>query len=425
MDVSVTPWTPTRSEGLRRLEDFLPRAGQLYADTRSFDEGPGDRRSVSTLSPWIRHRLVGEEEVVGAVLQQHTLRSADRFIQEVSWRTYWKGWLEMHPGAWANYREHLAQSLDAVGRDGALEQRWQDALHGRTGIECLDAWARELLETGYLHHQARMWFASIWIFTLKLPWELGADFFLRHLLDGDPAANTLSWRWVAGLHTPGRVYLARPRNIAHYTRGRFCPGRELTAFAEPLCEPEAPPLIALRPRVRAREDEPFGLLLTEEDLHAESLGIPKFLVRGIAGFSCTAARSPLGVSPAAAEFAAGALNDGLERAGHAYGLEPTRLRPAPSADAIVRWARGLGVQQVITPFVPVGPVKEHLDTLSPGLARHRVSLAEIRRPWDELLWPHAERSYFSFRAAVPRILALLGLTQLEPVAYPPPESGKG
>ena len=43
-------------------------------------------------------------------------------------------------------------------------------------------------------------FASIWIFTLKLPWQLGAEF-LKYLLDGDHASNTLSWRWVAGLQT--------------------------------------------------------------------------------------------------------------------------------------------------------------------------------------------------------------------------------
>ena len=47
-----------------------------------------------------------------------------------------------------------------------------------------------------------MWFASIWIFTLKLPWQKGAEFFLRELYDGDAASNTLSWRWVAGKCPP-------------------------------------------------------------------------------------------------------------------------------------------------------------------------------------------------------------------------------
>ena len=101
---------------------------------------------------------------------------------------------------------------------------YRAAIDGETGIECFDAWSAELCETGYLHNHARMWFASIWIFTLKLPWRLGADFFYRHLLDGDAASNTLSWRWVAGLHTRGKPYAARADNIATYSGGRFTPG---------------------------------------------------------------------------------------------------------------------------------------------------------------------------------------------------------
>ena len=92
---------------------------------------------------------------------------------------------------------------------------------GATAIEPFNDWVRELKETGYLHNHARMWFASIWIHTLELPWYLGADFFLKHLLDGDEAVNTLSWRWVAGLHTKGKTYLARASNIEKYTNGRY------------------------------------------------------------------------------------------------------------------------------------------------------------------------------------------------------------
>ena len=67
---------------------------------------------------------------------------------------------------------------------------------------------KELKETNYLHNHARMWFASIWIFTLDLPWQLGAEFFMKHLYDGDAASNTLGWRWVAGIQTQGKNYLA-------------------------------------------------------------------------------------------------------------------------------------------------------------------------------------------------------------------------
>ncbi len=120
---------------------------------------------------------------------------------------------------------------------------YRRAIEGKTGIDCFDAWVEELLETGYLHNHTRMWFASIWIFTLQLPWELGADFTYRHFVDGDPASNTLSWRWVGGLHTRGKTYLARPDNIAEHTGGRFRPkglAREAIALDEPLPAPARP-----------------------------------------------------------------------------------------------------------------------------------------------------------------------------------------
>ena len=112
------------------------------------------------------------------------------------------------------------------------------AEQGRTGIDCFDAWSTELRETGWLHNHVRMWFASIWMFTLRLPWELGADFFARELIDFDPASNTLSWRWVAGLHTRGKNYVARADNIARYTQGRYNPAGQLDEDPAPLSEAE-------------------------------------------------------------------------------------------------------------------------------------------------------------------------------------------
>ncbi|MDJ0895420.1 MAG: FAD-binding domain-containing protein, partial [Alphaproteobacteria bacterium] len=215
----MTSWVPSRREALHHLEAFVPRAGRAYAARRNYDCGPGKHSDVSTLSPWIRHRLILEEEVVSAVLARHSFAAAEKFVQEVFWRTYWKGWLELRPSIWADYQGSVRTLVGRLDRDPDLRARWEQASEGRTGIGCFDAWSRELVQTGYLHNHARMWFASIWIFTLELPWELGADFFLRHLLDGDPASNTLSWRWVGGLQTRGKTYLARPDNIARYTEG--------------------------------------------------------------------------------------------------------------------------------------------------------------------------------------------------------------
>ncbi|BAU31831.1 deoxyribodipyrimidine photo-lyase [Microcella alkaliphila] len=108
-----------------------------------------------------------------------------------------------------------------------------------------------------------MWFASIWIFTLRLPWQLGADVFLRNLLDGDPASNTLSWRWVAGLQTRGKTYQATADNIARFTDGRYRP-RGLATTAEPLDGPPPPPAGAApeqRPLTRGRAHD-VGRIVT-------------------------------------------------------------------------------------------------------------------------------------------------------------------
>ena len=279
-------WKPTREAGLERLESFLPLAGHEYARERNHDRGPGDRGNVSGLSPYIRHRLVSESEVVEAVIAAHGPEAGSKFIQEVCWRTYWKGWLELRPRVWDRYQGQVREDLDRLARSTTLRSEYEAAVAGRTGLACFDAWARELVETGYLHNHARMWFASIWIFTLKLPWSLGADFFLRYLMDGDPASNTLSWRWVAGLQTRGKTYLARADNIATYTNGRFQPrpgelAEEAQAVEEP--GPEAPGKLAAAGRVEPGAQ--FGLLLTEEDLQAEGFGPPILAgrVRGCLG----------------------------------------------------------------------------------------------------------------------------------------------
>ena len=104
-----------------------------------------------------------------------------------------------------------------------LSSSYEKAINAETQFDVFNDWVKNSKRNGYLHNHARMWFASIWIHTLELPWFLGADFFLKHLLDGDEAVNTLSWRWVAGLHTKGKSYLARPSNIKKYTGERYNP----------------------------------------------------------------------------------------------------------------------------------------------------------------------------------------------------------
>ena len=267
----------TRAVGLERLEQFLPHAGIDYTQGRN--DVPG---VVSGLSPYIRHRLITEEEVVTAVLGRHSAQAAGKFIQEVCWRTYWKGWLEMRPSVWFRYLEELRSLRDRMEREPDFKERVRRAEQGEAGLECLDDWARELRETGSLHNHVRMWFASIWVHTLRLPWQLGADFFMRHLLDGDPASNTLSWRWVCGLQTKGKVYVATAENIERYTNGRYAPHGLLARDAQPVTEEFLiPQPLQLAPPDQHASGKRTLLLVTDEDLSPESWGIPRCDVAGV------------------------------------------------------------------------------------------------------------------------------------------------
>lgn len=401
-------WTPTRAEALSRLGEFSPRAGRDYADSRNFDLGPLDRSNVSTLSPYLRHRLLLEEEVVAEAIGRHGPRTAEKFVGETCWRTYWKGWLELRPAVWTAYKEEVRGLADSLDRDRSLRERYEAATSGRSGIRCLDAWAGELVEVGYLHNHARMWFASLWVFTLRLPWALGADFFLRHLMDGDPASNTLGWRWVAGLQTKGKTYLATAGNIARFTEGRLRPAEPFASYAEPIEGPNPPPWRPLPPAGKVDSRRPFGLLLTEDDLRAESLDLGGARPLGVAGVLATEDRSPLGVGAKAREFAEGAMADGLARAGTAFEVPAVRLE-GDWAEAVGAWADSLGVDQVATPHAPVGPARDRLDRAGEVLARRGLRLARVRRAWDDELWPHATAGYFGFKKEMEPSLARLGL----------------
>lgn len=392
---------PTRAAGLEALHDFVPRAGADYRRDRNHDLGPS-RSNVSGLSPYVRHRLVTEEEVVDAVLERHSLHAAEKFVQEVFWRTYWKGWLEQRPEVWRRSRHEVRDLLAGDPPVG-----YEDAVAGRTGIDAMDAWARELVETGYLHNHVRMWFASIWVFTLGLPWQLGADFFLRHLLDGDAASNTLSWRWVAGLQTRGKTYLATTENIARYTEGRFAP-RGLATTARPLDEEPFPPATPIAPEdVVGEVGSRVGLLLHEEDLEPASLltalGPAAPTLRSAAVFADAGARSPAPVSPLVEAFTTGAVADAAARTADAAGLPAVTLGAA-DASAVVDWARSAALDTVLVPYAPVGPVRERLDVLRSALAAEGVGLVTVRRPWDSRAWPFASRGFFPFKERIPRLV---------------------
>ena len=203
----------SRDGALKKLDNFINAELPNYNFNRNFDLGPEDKSNVSCLSPYISHRLITEYEVAKIVLAKFPYQKVEKYIQEIFWRVYWKGWLELRPQVWSDFTE----DLKALKED----DNYKKAINSETQIKCFNDWVNELKENNYLHNHTRMWFASIWIFTLNLPWQKGAEFFMKHLFDGDAASNTLSWRWVAGLQTKGKHYVAQAWNISKFTNNKY------------------------------------------------------------------------------------------------------------------------------------------------------------------------------------------------------------
>ena len=390
-------WQADRQSALDRLNAFLPQAGCHYSRQRNLDNGSFESNHVSGLSPWLRCGVISEAEVLQSTLRYHSVSSAEKFIMEVFWRGYFKGWLEHRPQVWLDYQYQLT----GLQTDFLGNQQYENAVNGRTGLHCFDTWVEELTETGYLHNHSRMWFASIWIFTLKLPWQLGASFFMHHLLDGDPAANTLSWRWVAGLHTRGKTYLARPDNISKYTNGRFDPVSGLASHAVALREEtvysSTPPTIRNEPPTTANL-----LLVTDDCCHADSiLSLDK--TESIFGLTGTAGN----VTSRVQDFRDKAV------VGSCQAISDKLAKPffCGSFKQLLDHLKDNKFTEITTVAPSMGSTREMLDLLETRLKPLNIRLLRTTRDYDRLCWPHATAGFFKLKNKIPDILRDLEITE--------------
>jgi deoxyribodipyrimidine photo-lyase len=380
----------TRSEALARLEAFLPLAAD-YGGARN--RVVAGHENVSRLSPATRTRVLLEKEILAAVRARHAPAAVEKFEQEVWWRLYWKGWLEQRPGIWTRYREALSPLR--------WSERARAVAAGESGIAILDHFTRELIATGYLHNHARMWWASWWIHGEGLPWQQGAHFFLQHLRDGDAASNTLSWRWVAGLHTRGKAYLVRRSNLERYVAPELLAEHpagleklESIAIRDlPWEEPPAPR--ALQP-ADPQPGPRTGIWIHDEDLSVErsplsELAPVALLVTVPSGlWECEA------YSPGKCTFLKVALADGAARASEHFGMPcPTRDTPALS-EALVAWALEERLDTVVTLSPFTGPLADEIPKIGAAFADRGVRLNLVRRPEEVVVMNRATGGFFGF-----------------------------
>ena len=384
-----------RQKAYETLDRFVPFAGSHYAKKRNYDYGADNHQHVSQLSPALRRRLLLEEEVIKRVYGAHGLKAAEKYIQEVFWRTYWKGWLEMRPSLWADYR----QSVNNLQAPSAMMEK---ALTGTTGLACFDEWHIELTQTNYLHNHARMWFASIWIFTFGLPWQAGAHLFMTHLADGDPASNTLGWRWVAGLQTRGKAYAARADNIDQFTNGRFAPYGELVEDVIAIEGTENPPAMGLSTlRAAGSLSRPY-LLISAEDCHPLSLALASKPV-GVMGLPETLGGAFR--APAVQEADSMAIHEAVQDVISHFGIQADRIQDTDRwIEETEKSAKQADADHIIIAYQPVGYWQEQIDTLAKAID---LPVIYLRRPYDELCWPHAKKGFFPFKEKIPSFISQL------------------
>ncbi len=175
-----------------------------YHSTRNYING-----AVTSWSPYISRGLLSPVLVMGQLKAQHSYQEWIGFMQQMAWREYFQR-------VWQHQGDLILQDLKSQQTNVILEQLPLPMQNASTGIHALDHAIAQLYDTGYLHNHLRMYLSMLHSNIFKAAWLPGAKWMYAHLLDHDPAANFLSWQWVAGTFS-SKKYIANQGNINKYT----------------------------------------------------------------------------------------------------------------------------------------------------------------------------------------------------------------
>ena len=373
----------SRAKAVHKLNDFVENNLSEYTKLRNFDFGPDNRSNISCLSPYITHGVLNELEIIDKSLKKFSFLKNEKFIQEVLWRVYWKGWLELRPNVWSDYLIELDNFRDEFKND----QNYLNAIEGKTDIDCFNQWIIELKENNYLHNHARMWFASIWIFTLELPWQLGAEFFMKHLYDGDAASNTLGWRWVAGVQTQGKHYLASEWNIKKFTNNRF-QNIKLNENAPPKISEKSYPLIKCNFH-NPQNLEEKNLLIFENNLSFEITDFKENKFKKIYIISNRNENRSIKLSEKLVKFKSLLIED-----------QEQRLKDKSIDYEVIDISEIKNIENYYSMYPTVG---ENLDYLN----SNNLKIDFLYRNLDQLAWQYCNKGFFNFKNYIPKIISTL------------------
>lgn len=180
---------------------------EAYSKDRNFLSG-----HVSRLSPYIRHGIVSVAELSDQLAKRYPAPVRARFIQQLAWRDYFHQVDQAQPDqVWLDC-EAYKTGFNATEYADLLPE---DIATGVTGVRVVDQMIQQLITEGYLHNHARLYLASYIVHWRRVKWQAGAQWFLRHLLDGDIASNNYSWQWVASTFS-AKPYIFNLDNLRRF-----------------------------------------------------------------------------------------------------------------------------------------------------------------------------------------------------------------
>ncbi len=192
------PFVAGEAEGKRRLGTFV-----------------GGADATSQLSPYLRWGMVSARLAALAAYEaieraseeggrnaKDARKGADQWLSELIWREFYVSILHHFPHVRGSSFRREFNSVN-WNNDDADFAAWCE---GRTGYPIVDAAMRQMVNEGWMHNRCRMVTASFLVKDLLVDWRLGEQFFMQHLVDGDPSPNNGGWQWTAGTGTDAAPY---------------------------------------------------------------------------------------------------------------------------------------------------------------------------------------------------------------------------
>jgi deoxyribodipyrimidine photo-lyase len=198
-------WPAGETEAQQRLTKFADEQMLDYHQQRDLPALPG----TSQLSAYLAAGVISPRQCLHAALRNNYGEfdsgnpGAVCWINELLWREFYKHIMVGYPRVSMHRAFRPNTEALAWRHDPEALAAWQQ---GRTGIPIIDAAMRQLLATGWMHNRLRMIVAMFLTKNLLIDWREGERFFMRHLIDGDLAANNGGWQWSSSTGTDSAPY---------------------------------------------------------------------------------------------------------------------------------------------------------------------------------------------------------------------------